>query len=238
MKRWQVGAAAALLVGLAVLVVAVKLGDGASDNPSTAAAPIGPMTNVRVACAGDSLTFGEGVATHDNYPSRLQTLLGIGYIVGNFGRPGAAVGAISNLPYTSTEEYKRALDFRPDVVLVMLGTNDALPPNDSPELEAQFIKDYESILRSFVNLPTRPKVYAVTPPGVYGDSLRAKEAILANIIRPGIRQAAADLNVQLVDIANLLGDNPNNFQNDGVHLSPAGFEVMSQALFKVVSTVG
>ena len=48
---------------------------------------------IKVACVGNSITYGTGLADRDTeaYPVRLQEMLGDGYIVGNFGKPGATL---------------------------------------------------------------------------------------------------------------------------------------------------
>ena len=81
---------------------------------------------VRVACVGDSLTAG-------GYPEELQSVLGSRYDVENFGRSGSTVTGYpvkgpdeeGNPAYTTYQAYKDSLAFDPDVVLMMLGTNDA-----------------------------------------------------------------------------------------------------------------
>ena len=48
---------------------------------------------IRVACVGNSITYGTGIEdrAHDSYPSQLQRMLGERYVVGNFGKPGATL---------------------------------------------------------------------------------------------------------------------------------------------------
>lgn len=48
---------------------------------------------VRIACIGDSITYGMGLEHREVecYPSVLQRLLGPGYLVGNFGNSGRTV---------------------------------------------------------------------------------------------------------------------------------------------------
>ena len=90
----------------------------------------------RVACLGDSLTRGDGAherrpprekrfTQRGNYPARLQDLLGPGYVVRNFGHGGASACNESDVPYAATRAYATARRWRADVVVLMLGTNDA-----------------------------------------------------------------------------------------------------------------
>lgn len=98
----------------------------------------------KIACVGNSVTFGYGLANrdHDSYPARLQALLGEDYLVGNFGRSGATLLSRGHNPYVKTEEYRKALEFLPDVVVIHLGLNDTDPRN-WPNYRDDFIADYQ-----------------------------------------------------------------------------------------------
>lgn len=56
---------------------------------------------VKVACVGNSITYGTGIAEREKYayPVQLQQLLGDAYEVGNFGRPGATLLNKGHRPY-------------------------------------------------------------------------------------------------------------------------------------------
>ena len=59
------------------------------------------MPPVRVACVGNSITYGTGIANRDkdSYPAQLQAMLGNKYLVGNFGKPGATLLRHGHRPY-------------------------------------------------------------------------------------------------------------------------------------------
>ena len=86
---------------------------------------------VKVACIGDSVTYGTGIEDRDNdsYPSQLQRMLGDGYEVGNFGRPGATLLRKGHRPYMQQPEFSEALDFAGDIAVIHLGLNDTDPRN-------------------------------------------------------------------------------------------------------------
>src|SRR5687768_14105445 len=86
---------------------------------------------VRVACVGDSITYGAGVSNRDRncYPAVLQRLLGDGHDVRNFGVSGTTVLAKGDNPYTLQKVYQQAREFKPHVVVIALGTNDTKPQN-------------------------------------------------------------------------------------------------------------
>ena len=66
---------------------------------------------VRVACVGNSITYGTGIANRerDAYPSQLQRLLGKNFVVGNFGKPGATLLRHGHRPYFLQTEFRYAL---------------------------------------------------------------------------------------------------------------------------------
>ncbi len=86
-----------------------------------------PAAKIKVACVGDSITFGSGIADRENasYPAQLQKLLGEGFEVKNFGVSGRTMISKSPSAWTNTQQYKDALAYQPDVVLIKLGTNDS-----------------------------------------------------------------------------------------------------------------
>lgn len=86
---------------------------------------------VRVACVGNSITFGAGIPNREAnaYPAQLQAYLGDGYEVRNFGVSATTASPRGDHPYTATEAYRASLDFAPDIVLLKMGTNDTKPQN-------------------------------------------------------------------------------------------------------------
>ena len=56
---------------------------------------------IRVACVGNSVTYGLGISNREQYayPVQLQQLLGDNYEVGNFGHSGATLLRIGHKPY-------------------------------------------------------------------------------------------------------------------------------------------
>lgn len=81
----------------------------------------------RIACVGDSITYGACTTSPSNYsyPHRLQQLLGPEYEVVNLGVSGACMQRNANFSYWTTSKFQTFISERWDVVIVMLGTNDA-----------------------------------------------------------------------------------------------------------------
>ena len=88
---------------------------------------------IRVGTIGDSITaVGHTSSIGHHYPDQLQTILdakhGNGtYSVTNLGICGSTLQKESPLPWSVTPAYKALVENRWDVIIVMLGTNDAAP---------------------------------------------------------------------------------------------------------------
>lgn len=104
---------------------------------------------VKVACIGDSITYGYGAGDRDNqsYPAQLQALLGDGYEVGNFGKNGATLLRRGHRPYLEQDEYRAAKDFAGDICVIHLGVNDT-DPRDWPNYRDDFVGDYLALIDS------------------------------------------------------------------------------------------
>ena len=121
---------------------------------------------IKVACVGNSITYGSGVANREvnAYPVKLQGMLGDGYEVGNFGKPGATLLNKGHRPYTQQQEYKDAIAFAGDIVVIHLGINDTDPRN-WPNYQDDFIEDYRSLIKDFreANPKARFLIARMTP---------------------------------------------------------------------------
>ena len=84
----------------------------------TTGAPENDDDCIRIACLGGSTTFGTKVSDEDSWPAQLQTKLGDGYSVRNYGGPGFSTAeAIVQLAMTVPE-------WKPHYVVSYQGWND------------------------------------------------------------------------------------------------------------------
>ncbi|WP_248616662.1 GDSL-type esterase/lipase family protein [Hoylesella timonensis] len=104
---------------------------------------------VRVACVGNSITYGTGIANRDkdSYPAQLQAMLGNKYLVGNFGKPGATLLRHGHRPYFKQQEFRDAMAFHADIAVIHLGINDTDPRN-WPNYRDEFVTDYLALIDS------------------------------------------------------------------------------------------
>ena len=121
----------------------------------------------RIACVGDSITYGAGIShiAKNSYPARLQSLLGKHYQVKNYGASGYTMQKAADYPYWEHPNFQKSMDFQPDIVLLMLGTNDGKTYNwVSAET---FISDYKEMILRYQALDSNPKIYLMTPATVF-----------------------------------------------------------------------
>lgn len=85
---------------------------------------------VKVACVGDSITFGYGIGKEETrYPQLLGRMLGEKFEVRNFGNSGKTAGEYPSQKhrkqwYGDNVEYTQAQEYQPDIIICNLGIND------------------------------------------------------------------------------------------------------------------
>lgn len=187
---------------------------------------------IRVACIGDSITWGFTLLNpwRQSYPALLQEKLGPGYEVRNFGYNDAAARFDADTPYVSKRAYRESLAWNPDIVLLMLGTNDTKSRNWDPEI---FRRDYRRIVESYRALPSAPRVILIAPIRVFPVGgipiLGVLPENMENGVRPAIRALAAEMELELVDLQDLFTD--RRYCRDGVHPQRAGTQILADAIW-------
>ena len=186
------------------------------------------QTVKRIACVGDSITFGSDIKDRqrDSYPSDLQRLLGARYEVRNFGVSGANLIKSGNKPYWQEPAFAAATDFAPDIVIIMLGTNDTKPQNW--RYSADFPGDLRALIRHFAVLPSKPKIWLCIPPPVYKSNWGINQKTLDEVI-PMIRQVAKEKKLPVIDLFTLLSNHPDYFA-DGIHPDEQGADYIANAV--------
>lgn len=189
---------------------------------------------IRIACVGNSITYGATVENREQncYPVQLSSMLGESYDVRNFGHNGATLLCKGDLPYLNTEQYRSALAFSPDLVFIKLGTNDTKPQNRIYLNE--YIHDYKRLITSFKELPSRPRVVLLVPVPVFlTDTTGITSSILTDNIIPKIRQIAYETDCEIVNLYNLFIASPEMLP-DKIHPNIAGATVIARRLYEFI----
>ena len=196
--------------------------------------PLSARRIIKVACVGNSITYGTGVSNREQkkaYPVVLQGLLGKGYQVENFGKPGATLLRRGHRPYFAQPEFRAALQFRPDIAVIHLGINDTDPRN-WPNYRDEFIPDYLALIDSLraVNPHVRILVARLTPIGVDHPRFDSGTRKWREEISQAVQQVAEIARVEWIDFYAPLVPHPD-WLPDAVHPDARGAEVLAKVAY-------
>ena len=168
-----------------------------------------------VACVGDSITEGHSSSNPAkySYPAQLQKMLGQGFKVVNCGKSSSYVTSPDSeynqrkdkpeLWYPNTAEYKELMASGADIVIVMLGTNDARNMT-SAAAETDFTNSYKAIIKEISSLPSSPDIYLSTNiPAVSG--FMVEQGTVSSIPKL-IRLIGKDMGLPVIETGENLGD--------------------------------
>lgn len=204
---------------------------------------INPKKEVKIACVGDSLTYGMGVEDREEncYPMVLQNMLGTdSYTIGNFGVNGATLQKEGNQPYWEEKRYEQSVFFEPDIVVLMLGTNDTKEENWKGS-EA-FRKDYEALIEEYEKLDTKPTVILLTPPVLYQSGemitdVRASSDSIVSEEAQVILEIGNEKELSVINLYELTGNHPEWYNTDGVHLNAEGAAAIADEVAREIKNL-
>ena len=196
---------------------------------------------IKVACVGDSITYGHGIKdwSVNNYPALLQEILGDKYHVANFGSSGACVNPEGDQPYVSRDVYKAAVEYDADIIVFMMGTNDSKPENWTDV--AGFLEDYDALLGSLLEGENTPEVYVgLCAEAFYTEDADESTGIAKYDIQPAIVDEIAEaielhavtsgFAMKTIDIHSLTEAHPEWFEVDGIHPNNDGAKAIAEAV--------
>jgi acyl-CoA thioesterase-1 len=188
----------------------------------------------RVACIGDSITFGAGVANRQQnaYPKVLGVLLGEKYEVRNFGVNGATLLKKGDKPYWKLGAFKAATSFKPTIVVIKLGTNDTKPGNWKHKSE--FAADLTAMVEHFASMEQKPKIYLCKPVPVVRDRWGINEKTVKGEVIPLVEQVAKAKGLTVIDLYAAMADKPKLIP-DGVHPNAAGAKILAETVRGVIA---
>lgn len=188
---------------------------------------------IRIACVGDSITFGAGIRDRQNksYPAQLSGILGNSYEVKNFGNSGSTMLKKGDKPYWKQREYGAALAFKPNIVIIKLGTNDTKPQNWKHGSE--FATDYKTMIAAFRALDSKPEIYVCLPVPVFKTRWGITDKIVNENIIPATKAVAKETGVRLIDLNTPL-KGKNTLVPDSVHPNAAGAKIIAETIAKLL----
>ncbi len=188
------------------------------------------------ACVGDSITYGTGISnlSYNSYPAQLARMLqrfDNEWETQNFGVSGATLLSNTNKPYVAQNAYNSALASEPDVVIIMLGSNDTARATSS-QIEQNFIPEYLALIDAFAQLPSQPKIFVCYPPPIFGGNY-GSNTTLRDVIIPFIQQLPTYRDVEVIDMYTLLEDSRHLFP-DNLHPNTEGAKLMAEVIAETI----
>ena len=184
-------------------------------------------------CIGDSITYGSGLEDEErltkSYPAQLGIRLGPRYFIFNYGVRGATLQDLSRKSYRNMG-YLNVIEAQsPDVVIIMLGTNDSKQKYwDAERYEEQYL----ALIDERHNLPGHPYLYLMAPPEAFpAEEGEILYGINNDVIGGEIRNLVPDIAEQsgcgTLDLYALTQDHPEYFV-DGIHPTEEGYALIAQ----------
>lgn len=188
---------------------------------------------IRVACVGNSITYGTGIddREHFSYPVQLQEMLGDKYLVGNFGKPGATLLRHGHRPYFEQEEFREAMRFKGDIVVIHLGINDTDPRN-WPNYRDEFVTDYLALMDSLrsANRTARFIIARMTPIAHRHPRFISGTKAWHTEIQQAIETVAKVSGAELIDFHAPLYPYPNLLP-DAIHPDAEGAGILARTVY-------
>jgi lysophospholipase L1-like esterase len=135
------------------------------------------------------------------------------------------------MSYLSTNHINRAREFLPNIVTIMLGSNDAR--SDYYSSISLFVEDYKELVRIIQEFETKPDIFLIKPPPIFANIYNHRNANLVNGIIPRIEQVANELDLPVIDVYTTLIDHPEYFP-DGLHPNSQGASIIAEEIYKAI----
>ena len=113
----------------------------------------------------------------------------------NFGHESSYFNKRWYVSYWNTNEFVNSHLSEPDIVVIMLGTNDMRDINFDDN--STFVEDYTALIDSYKELSSNPTVYICFPPPSYGDAYGITNERISGVLIPMIIEVAELNNVKL-----------------------------------------
>lgn len=183
---------------------------------------------IRVAAIGDSNTYGAGVLLlgrhRRSYPAQLGRILGERHQVLNYGVNRCTLQQEGDWPWDATPFADASLRARPDIVLIMLGSNDARGDNWNAERYETELIDFVERYRSH-----GADVHLLTPPVAFANRGGVSARIIEEEVAPIVRRVAESLGVDLIEVFDVTARSVRSHP-DGIHLDARSSRLVAETV--------
>jgi lysophospholipase L1-like esterase len=202
---------------------------------------------VRVACVGDSITYGYGLRARqaNAYPVWLGRWLGTNYDVRNFGVSATTLLHHGDYPYIGRPAYTNALDFKADIVVIDFGANDSKHPNDGSldatnavdnwQHKGDFIGDYKEMIAAFRRANPAAKIFVCYPTPDFPGRWGINDKTIRDEMIPMIRTVAEETGAGVIDLYAPFTGRADLFLPDTVHPNDKGASRLAAEIYHALT---
>lgn len=202
---------------------------------------------IHVACLGDSITFGTGSADPSIhcYPVYYQRMLGYNYYVEKYGLPSHSLIETDQPSYLNHDYFRKSAAAKPDVVIVMLGTNDTRPSRwadsaykdwSDPARTQAFLNSGNKLVENYRKANPDVQIIFATCPFVQQAADWTNNLIKYG--NPLINQIASTNDCSVIDIFTYTKKNIHMFAGgDGLHLKDENYEKLAKGFYELTKNI-
>ena len=193
-----------------------------------------------IACVGDSVTYGCTLPLFflRRYPAVLQRLIGSDAQAAAFAVNDRTLQDTGNKPFRKERAFRQSLEYRPDTVVILLGTNDS---KDRNWISAEAFRwQYAELIAAYRALSPTPRIVLCTPPCAFKPRSFffhiTNDAMLERIpkIAQEVKAIAAENGTELADLYARTKERRELFGPDGLHPNAAGARRIAEAVFRTL----
>lgn len=204
---------------------------GAANRPSQ-------KQRVKLACVGNSITYGTGTPDPEvcSYPAQLCGILDTTiYEIRKFGRPGSTVLDKGHNPYVKSPEHAALMEFAPDIAVIHIGINDTDPRN-WPNYNDEFVGDLYALTQRLRD--RNPNVRLImalnSPVRVIHPRFKSGTRLWRDKVRQAVATVAEMADAELIDFETPLMDRMDLLP-DGLHPNTDGLGLLAQSVAQAIT---
>jgi len=180
---------------------------------------------LRIACVGDSITEGYGLAVQSktSYPVMLDSILGPKYAVLNSGRSSTTLQKKGDFPYWICKEFSNVFVYKPNIIVIKLGTNDTKPQNWHAD---NYEQDYQAMIDTFKTISSKPRIYLCLPVPAFKIKWGINDSTVVHGVIPIVERLAQKNKLTVIDLYKGMSNEGVNFF-DSIHPNEKAVKVMA-----------
>jgi len=188
---------------------------------------------LKMACVGDSITEGYGLAVQSktSYPVMLDSILGPKYAVLNSGRSATTLQKKGDFPYWICKEFSNVFVYKPNIIIIKLGTNDTKPNNWHAD---KYEQDYQAMIDTFKTISSKPEIYVCLPVPVFKTKWGINDSTVVHGIIPIIEKLAKKNKLSVIDLNKGMSNEGVNFF-DSIHPNEKAVKMMAAIIAEKIS---